>query len=211
MVLVGLALLIGAAARSGWCEEENVQIIERVIDANTAVIKGGQKIRFIGVQAPSLFDEEENKRFHPPQPLDEKARFEAADQAKKFVEYLILGHRVRLELEPNFAPFNHRDKDGNILVYVWFASPVFAKTPDWLVIDPAAAGSAYDGFLNAAIVRAGYSLMDRRWPFLYADRFLALENEARQNHRGLWASGPGAETAGTEKASGKKKKSKSKQ
>lgn len=186
-ILLGLFLFF--LSPSLYAEETNLPTIERVVDANTAVIKGGQRIRFIGVNAPSIHDTEANSRLQYAEDKTEKELFEIAYQAKRFVEFLVKGQRVRLELEPNFASFQHRDKDGSILVYAWFTSPVFAEPPDWLVVDPDLKTGTQDAFLNAAIVRAGYAQMDKRWPFTYAEKFLALEQEASDQKRGFWAEG----------------------
>jgi|GEM_PF-1726782 len=169
-------------------EDANIQVIERVVNANTAVLKGGRKIRFIGVNAPDMYNADENSKLQIAQDYDEEKLSELGREAKQFVQYLVQGQKVRLELEPEFAAFGHKDREGNVLAYVWFTSPVFPKTPDWLVMDPNIENARHDAFLNAIIVRAGHGEMDRRWPFRYAEKFLSLEQEAQKNNRYIWNS-----------------------
>jgi len=101
------------------------------------------------------------------------------------VKFLVEGKQVRLEVEPDHAPINYRDKAGQILAHVWFVSPIFSETPDWLVVDPNAAG-AYDAYLNACIVRAGMGALGTSWPFRTSKRFLVLQYEAVSNGGGMW-------------------------
>ncbi len=42
-------------------------------------------------------------------------------------------------------------------------------------------------FLNAEIIRQGYGHAYTRFPFRYQEEFLALERDAREHERGLWA------------------------
>ena len=86
---------------------------------------------------------------------------EASDFTKRMVE----GKLVRLEFDP-FAP--RLDKHTRTLAYVFL--------PDGT-------------FLNAAIIRQGYGFaVSSSPPLKYEYEFRTLEQEARQQRRGLWAS-----------------------
>ena len=173
---------------SGFAEDENVFRVERVKEANILVVQGGHEVRLIGVDTPSVLDENENDVFlraHPElkdQDLELYGR-----QAKELVKFLVEGKDVFLELDPQLETFSHRDREGRLLAYVWFTSPIFAQPPDWLVIDPKRSEGRFDAFLNPAVLRAGYGTVEVGWPFTYGAKFLALLSEARQNQRGLWA------------------------
>jgi micrococcal nuclease len=82
-------------------------------------------------------------------------------EAAAFVRRLAEGRRVRLE-----SGDESRDRYDRTLAYVYLE----------------------DGtFLNAEIIRQGYGHAYTRYPFRYAEQFRALEREARENQRGLWA------------------------
>ena len=156
--------------------------VVRVTDGNTLVLEGGQEVHLIGVNAPSPYEayeslsEEEQIRKH-----------EMGRKAKDFLKFLVEGKPVRLELEPMHAKaFKHKDLQGRILSYVWFTTPVFQRPPDWLVMDPSIETGRFDAFLNASIIRAGYAQTEMGWPFNYAQKFLALQDEAQNAKRGIW-------------------------
>lgn len=46
-------------------------------------------------------------------------------------------------------------------------------------------------FVNAEIIRQGYGFAYTKYPFSLTEEFRALEREAREQGRGLWAEGPG--------------------
>lgn len=82
-------------------------------------------------------------------------------QATEFTRRLLKDKRVWLEYDRQ-----RRDRYGRTLAYVYLE----------------------DGtFLNAEILRRGYGFAYTRYPCRHADRFHALEREAREGRRGLWA------------------------
>jgi micrococcal nuclease len=82
-------------------------------------------------------------------------------EASAFTRRMAQGRSVRLEYDQDT-----RDRYGRTLAYVYLE----------------------DGtFLNAEIIRQGYGHAYTRFPFRYQDQFLALEREAREQERGLWA------------------------
>lgn len=166
-----------------FAEGEKIAKVVRVMDGSILVLEGGQEVRLIGVNAPSIYDdlsafsEAEKIRKH-----------EMALEVKNFVKYLVEGRMVRFELDPMHGKaYGHKDAEGRILSYAWFTAPVFERPPDWLVIDPSIETGYHDAFLNAVILRAGYAKTDLRWPFQFGEKFLALQNEAENAKRGMWA------------------------
>lgn len=87
-------------------------------------------------------------------------------EAKKFTEGLIKGKTVLLSFD-----VQKRDRYGRLLCYVWLPE---------------------GGFLNAEIVHRGYGgVMTIPPNVTHAPLFLALQREAKEREKGLWALGAG--------------------
>jgi len=82
-------------------------------------------------------------------------------EATAFTSRLVLGKTVRLEYD-----WERKDKYGRTLAYVYL--------PDGTL-------------LNAEILRQGYGHAYTQYPFKLLEEFRALEREAREAGRGLWA------------------------
>jgi micrococcal nuclease len=90
---------------------------------------------------------------------------EAAAFARKLVE----GKRVRLEFDPSNTIRNHKDNRKRTLAYIFLE----------------------DGtFLNAQIVKHGYGFTIPGFVHKYQSEFRRLEQEAKENKRGLWGQRP---------------------
>lgn len=178
-----VVLLFVALSKFAFAEGDNIIQVARVVDANHIVLNGGQEVRILGVNAPSPYDPMTGLT-----PEEKDNMMEIAYQARDFVKYLIEGKFVRLEVDSrNAVPFGHRDKDGKVLAYIWFTTPVYENTPAWLVVDPKRQDGMYDALLNASIIRAGYAQVDLTWPFSFVGKFLTLKEEAKQQKRGQWS------------------------
>jgi micrococcal nuclease len=103
---------------------------------------------------------------HPRKPVEYFAK-----EASAFTKRMATGKRVRLEAEPANSD---RDRYGRLLRYVFL--------PDGTL-------------LNAAIIEQGYGHAYTRYPFARMEAFRALERQAREKERGLWA--PGSAPNGT--------------
>ena len=79
----------------------------RVIDGDTIVIEGGEKIRLIGVDTPELH--------HPKKPVQYYAK-----EAKKFTKSLVEEKDVQLEYDRQ-----RKDKYGRTLAYVYLKDRTF--------------------------------------------------------------------------------------
>jgi micrococcal nuclease len=82
-------------------------------------------------------------------------------EASDFLRHLLEGGEVWLEYD-----WQRKDKYGRTLAYVYL--------PD-------------STFVNEAIIRFGYGHGYTNYPFKYLEEFRALEREAREAGRGLWA------------------------
>jgi len=83
-------------------------------------------------------------------------------EASDFTKQLATGRKVRLEFDQD-----RTDRYGRTLAYVYLQ-------PDNLL-------------LNAEIIRQGYGFAYTQFPFRMMEQFRALEREAREAGRGLWA------------------------
>jgi micrococcal nuclease len=82
-------------------------------------------------------------------------------EASDFAHRLLNGKRVRVEYD-----WNRKDKYNRTLAYVYLE----------------------DGTLvNSEIIRQGYGVAYTRYPFKFLSEFRAVERQAREQNRGLWA------------------------
>jgi micrococcal nuclease len=116
------------------------------IDDSTST---GIKVRLIGMDTPESRNTR-NKQKHP-----------MGKEVADYVEQMLTGQRVRLELD-----VQHRDRYGRLLAYVFLE----------------------DGtHLNAHLLEKGYALLMTVPPNVkYADEFYRLQVEAREAELGLW-------------------------
>ena len=119
--------------------------VSRVVDGDTIVVDGGERVRYIGIDTPEIGDD------------PEAFGREATEVNRKLLE----GGEVLLVKD-----VSERDRFGRLLRYVYA-----------------------DGILvNAEIVREGYARAVVFPPDNeHAGCFAALEAEAREARRGLWA------------------------
>jgi micrococcal nuclease len=137
--------------------------VERVVDGDTAwfTLTDGtrEKVRFIGVDTPESTTQHE--------PFGKEASAYTAS-------ILNVGRSVDLQID-----VDERDRYGRLLAYVWLSPPA---TGD--------AAEARTKMLNALLVEKGYAMVLTVPPNIaYVDLFVALQLEARNAARGLWALG----------------------
>lgn len=78
--------------------------VEKVIDGDTIVLVGGEKVRYMGIDTPELMGKTTG------------LEREIGKQAYEFNEKAVEGKTVRLEFEPKGKT---RDLYGRLLAYVW--------------------------------------------------------------------------------------------
>jgi len=154
-------VITGCQASSGRDYGYSNILVTRAVDGDTLVLENRERVRLIGIDTPELH--ESNKLYRDAQRSGENVEVikQLGRQSYEFTKKLVEGKRVRLEFD-----VERYDKYKRILAYVYLE----------------------DGtFVNARIVQAGYaSLMTYPPNVKYADLFLKLYREARQNQRGLW-------------------------
>jgi endonuclease YncB( thermonuclease family) len=144
-----VAVLIGRWASPDPCAGQWSSVVRRVDDGDTIVLAGGERVRYLGINAPEIAHDDE---------LGEPYGREAT----AFNRSLVLGRRVKLELEEE-----RRDHYGRLLAYVLLE----------------------DGtFINGELIRQGYAHVLRRQKGLrYWERLLKLQREALKEKRGMWS------------------------
>lgn len=131
--------------------------VVRVIDGDTIVVAPNPSPAFSEGSHIRLIGVDTPEDHHPSKPVEYFGY-----QAAAFTRRLCEGRRVRLEFDPAAG----HDPYGRTLAYVYLDD-----------------GS----FLNAEIIRQGYGHALTRFPFRYLEDFRALERDARDHRRGLWA------------------------
>jgi len=136
-------------------------LIKRVVDGDTILLETGERVRLIGIDTPEMHESDKLYRDAKRTKQDITTIQKLGRRAYAFTKNLAEGKRVSLEFD-----VEKHDRYGRLLAYVYLK----------------------DGtFVNAEIVKEGYaSLMTYPPNVKYADLFLRLSQEARQNKRGLW-------------------------
>lgn len=136
-------------------------LVKRAVDGDTLQLEDGERVRLIGIDTPEIHESNKLNRDAQRAKEDKETIKKLGMAAFEFTKGLVEGKRVRLEFD-----VEKRDKYRRLLAYVYLK----------------------DGtFVNAEIVKQGYaSLMTYPPNVKYADLFLKLYREARENRRGLW-------------------------
>jgi len=136
-------------------------LVKRAVDGDTLLLESGERIRLIGIDTPEIHESNKLRRDSQRSGQDMHTIQALGRQSYNFTRQLVEGKRVNLEFD-----VEKQDKYKRLLAYVYLK----------------------DGtFVNAEIVRQGYaSLMTFPPNVKYADLFLKLYQEARDNKRGLW-------------------------
>ena len=160
----GLLILLAAVTASFASEvtaRYTDRAVKRVVDGDTLVLESGERVRLIGVDTPELHESSKLTRDARRSGQDQKTIQALGRRAYEFTRNLVEGKRVSLEFD-----VEKYDKYDRLLAYVYLK----------------------DGtFVNAEIVKQGFAnLMTIPPNVKYADFFLKLYQEARENNRGLW-------------------------
>ncbi len=136
-------------------------LIVKVFDGDTILLENGEKVRLIGIDCPEAYESDKLYRDIQRTGQDIKTIQEMGKKACDFTRNLVMGKKVRLEID-----VEKRDKYKRLLAYAYLQ----------------------DGtFVNAKIVEQGYAQPMTIPPNVkYAKLFQKLYQEARENKRGLW-------------------------
>ncbi len=135
--------------------------VRRVIDGDTLQLESGERVRLIGIDTPEMHESDKLYRDSRRSGEDIATIQKLGRQAYEFTKKLAEGKRVSLEFD-----VEKHDRYDRLLAYVYLK----------------------DGtFVNAKIIEEGYaSVMTIPPNVKYADLFVKLYQQARQNQRGLW-------------------------
>ena len=103
--LLGVWLL--ATSSLAWADAADAEgpfrLVERVVDGDTLVLRGGERVRLIGVDTPETV--------HPQKPVEYFGK-----EASKFTRSMVEGKRVQLEYDQGTG---RNDRYGRTLAYVY--------------------------------------------------------------------------------------------
>lgn len=155
------ALIFSLLAKETKSSNYTDILVKRVVDGDTLQLETGERVRLIGIDTPEMHESDKLYRDSQKAKEDITTIKKLGRRAYEFTKNLAEGKRVSLEFD-----VEKYDKYKRLLAYVYLK----------------------DGtFINAKIVEAGYaSLMTIPPNVKYADLFLKLYQQARENRKGLW-------------------------
>ena len=137
-------------------------LVKRVIDGDTLELESGERVRLIGIDTPEVHESNKLHRDSQRTGQDMSTIQKLGMRSWEFTEKLVEGKRVSLEFDAE-----KYDKYNRLLAYVYLKKE--------------------GTFVNAQIIKEGYaSTMTFPPNVKYADLFVKLYQEARNNKRGLW-------------------------
>lgn len=137
-------------------------LVTKVIDGDTVELENKERVRFIGIDTPEIWESDKLERDIKRTKKDKETIIRMGKAASLFTKSLVGGKRVRLEFD-----VEKKDRYGRLLAYVYL--------PDGKM-------------LNAELLREGYAQIYTFPPNVkYIEMFRKLQEEAREQNRGLWA------------------------
>lgn len=167
-LILGLAFLSSLSLAKEQPDTPITTKCTRVVDGNTIVISGGDRVRLIGIDTREVYQSGklDKDAARTGTGKDKKTIQALGKQSSNYTKRVLEGNPIRLVFDPANIYINHRDKYGRLLAYVYLPGGTF---------------------FNAQIIKDGYAYAYTQFPFKYVDEFRRYEREARENHRGLWA------------------------
>lgn len=158
--------------------------VSQVIDGDTFRLSNGQILKLAQVNTPELHNasilHDEAKRFQKDIWAYRNIGGEAHREAQRFLK--LSKNQVRWEADSEAF-----DQDGNLLAYVFVP---LERLEEGAVADNVvyfANGAGFEVFLNAYLVKMGLAeTVANHDDEEYRELFLKLEEEAKQNKKGLW-------------------------
>lgn len=166
------------SASSSTAIEQNVSFVSHVIDGDTIVLKSGEHVRLIGIDAPEMRDNKKAHRDSEKKGVDVQTIIKMGKVSGKVLENLLENKKVRLEFDVTL-----KDKYGRQLAYVYLNDPQLIHNSELSLY------TLDDGeiFVNATMIRSGYASPMTIPPNVkFAHLFGDLYKEARAQNLGLW-------------------------
>lgn len=160
----------------------NAATLERVVDGDTIVLKGGERVRLIGIDTPESKVNKKAQRDSKRSGQDVEIIVQMGKRATNYLNRIIDARgskSIHIEYD-----VEKKDRYGRTLAYVYLDWPIKYKSePDDMCFDV----EKQQIFINCTMVKAGYATPMTIPPNVkYADLFQKLYKEARENKRGLW-------------------------
>ncbi|MEW6075520.1 MAG: thermonuclease family protein [Candidatus Omnitrophota bacterium] len=173
-----------APSETGKKQAYSSVLVTRVIDGDTLHLENGKRVRLIGIDTPEMHDSQKLYRDSRRSTQDTETIKAMGRRAYAFTRQLVEGKRVRLEFDAE-----KKDRYGRLLAYVYIDLGLAGDLkPQEGIYYTHDYGTSI--FVNASIVASGYAdLMTYPPNVKYADLFLELYRQARDNNRGLWRDG----------------------
>ena len=102
-------LLFLVLSSIGCARSQELHHVERVVDGDTFVLAGGERVRLIGIDTPETV--------HPNKPVEP-----FGPEASGFTKKMLEGRDVRLEFD-----VQERDRYGRLLAYVFLEDDTFVN------------------------------------------------------------------------------------
>jgi len=161
------------AAAAGEVQEA---MLDKVIDGDTLLTEGGDKLRLLGIDAPESVHHDASRN-------TEYGRLASAHLKE------LVGNRTRLWImEPEGVEIRDRDNYDRLLRLVWTEPP--------LSFGEQAAVSSFSGqikedvlrrSLNGQMLADGYATVFVMEELPFEDLFYEIQREAMEQKKGLWA------------------------
>jgi len=146
------SLFLGCGQKETFGQDK-VYKVTKVVDGDTIEIQGGKRIRYIGIDTPERMMRKNDRWIYRPMPF--------AEEAKAYNTRMVLGKKVRLEMD-----IEHQDRYGRVLAYVFLD----------------------ETFINEEMIRHGYAHLLTIPPNVkYVERFKKALKEAKREKNGLWS------------------------
>lgn len=105
----GFLIVLCFVSCNSFAEEPELRLVLRVVDGDTIVLDGNEKVRLIGVDTPETV--------HPTKPVEYFGK-----EASAFTKKLCEGKKVRLEYD-----WQRSDRYGRTLAYVYLVDGIFVN------------------------------------------------------------------------------------
>ncbi len=208
-VFWGLLILGSSLLTFGACQASDPITVTSVIDGETLQLANGEKVRLIGIDVPASSKNVKLKDDVKSTGKNAQTLIAAGKDAAKFLRKLVKKEKVVLEYD---AEEKEKEKSGRRWVYVYFYLDPHLNMEipeDWYVeLSPETEERQLRVFLNATLIKMGCAPMRIIPPNVkYQELFSKLQDEAKEQKRGLWG-GPAADPEPKKKAAsrGKRKK-----
>ena len=149
-------------AHIGDTRDAALHRVAYVYDGDTIKLDNGEKVRFIGIDAPEAHENDKLLKDVRHRHSNGQVQLAMGREASRFARSLLASQQVRLEFD-----VEKRDKYGRLLAYLYL--------PDGT-------------FVNEKIIRQGYAYPLTIPPNVrHAREFKQWFDEAREAKRGLWS------------------------